>query len=271
MLHRKGWIVAALLSFATFVVVSHALAVIEKPLTLKSLVGDSDSVFIGKVTQLDPARPSMVIEMQFDVKGQPPVRRFPVLLKGEDSSGKEQILPRLAVGSVVIGFVTRTDDQAEGTTVETHIALVYFEGTWIQIQGTRKDADYRWQYTHAEPYLRRTFNGRSSELADLVDRALLGKTPWPDVQTSVKPGLGPTIGEPGNPKPAATAGADSPAETASGSDSHDPTTETPEPTTITGPIGLPMVLGIAGGVVLAIGGVVAWAMMQKPAAKENKP
>ena len=266
----RQWILALFVCGLVCAAVSPAWGVIERPLALKSLVGDSDFVFAGKVNQLDVSRPSMVIEVQSDLKGKAPMRRLPVLLKGTDDSGKEQVVPRLASGSAVVGFITIYDADDNPETPNSLIALVFLEGTWIQLQGTPAGESYRWQYTHIEPYLRRTFAGRSSDLATVVTNAIEGKKPWPEVDTAMKPGVGPKVGEEGNPTPTAA----SSTETAAAEKAE----HGAEPDSAAGgrsPTDLPVLLnlGIVAGivVVVVIVSVVAWNTLQGSVNDKGQP
>ncbi|HVV98829.1 MAG TPA: PQQ-binding-like beta-propeller repeat protein, partial [Planctomycetaceae bacterium] len=76
------------------------------------------------------------------------------------------------------------------------LALVYTNGTWFQMIGTKSGEETRWAFTHCEIYLRRTFKGTTKEMTDTVTGVVSGKQKPPPLNSKEKPGLGPEVEKP---------------------------------------------------------------------------
>src|SRR5262249_38453594 len=96
-----------------------------------------------------------------------------------------QMLRRLAKDLPVVLFVARGQKG-------DYIAFGYTNGTWFQLLGHKDGEAVRWAFTHAEPYLRRTFKGTTAELRRGLEGAQKGKKP-PAPDPKAEPGLGPEV------------------------------------------------------------------------------
>jgi outer membrane protein assembly factor BamB len=166
-----------------------AQALIDKPYPLKTVLAESQFIFIAKVETLDPDKPAAVLVVDEDMKGKAAFRRLPVNLTGDADAVKAkqtpQLLKRLAPKLPVVVFVSEREDG--------YFALCYTEGTWILLRGEKDTDKVRWSFNHFEPYLRRTFKGTTEELKKTVADAIAGKQNPPDVDKKEKPGIGPEL------------------------------------------------------------------------------
>ena len=198
---RRIFIGAGVLLMLGVLAVAPGRAFVTRPLPLATLLASANQVCTAKVDRFDPDRPAVVLTVDGDLKGKLPLRRLPLNLEG-DSDGKKykhtpQLLKRLAKDLPLILFLIEKTDG--------YSAFGYTNGTWFQFTG-RKDADrVRWAFTHCEPYLKRTYQGTTAELRQVIVEALAGKKPAPDVDLKVEPGLGPEV-KPKNDKSGARDG-----------------------------------------------------------------
>src|SRR5262245_1398019 len=195
-----------LIVMTCLVAATTALALITRPLPLKVVVKDATYICTAKIEKLDPDRPSAVLAVDGDLKGKSPFRSIPMLLKGDSESEKQkqspEIVKRLPKDTPLVLFISDKKDR--------QIGFAYSNGTWFQFLGEKDGESYRWGYTHAEPYLRRTFKGTTAEMKQTVEDALSNKKEPPEPNLEEKPGLGPEpkpmgsrwspgIGAPGSP------------------------------------------------------------------------
>jgi outer membrane protein assembly factor BamB len=166
-----------------------AQAVIMRLLPLAGLLKDANHVCVVKVEKLDPGRPAMVLTVEADLKDKLPLRRLPINLQGDREAKKfkqtPQMLRRLARDLPLVLFLMR---KGEG-----YVGFGYTNGTWFQLLGQKDGDAVRWSFTHAEPYLRRTFRGTTSEMRKTVEGVLAGKLTAPSPDPRAEPGLGPEV------------------------------------------------------------------------------
>ncbi|HZZ74214.1 MAG TPA: hypothetical protein VFE24_18405 [Pirellulales bacterium] len=161
------------------------MALIERVTPLSSVIKDSDYIVTAKVERLAPDKPGMVLAVIDDLQGKAPFRRLAVNLTGDKEKDSPKLLERLATDLPVVLFVTELNKKLLG--------LGYSNGTWFQIVGEPEGDNFRWSFTHCEPFLRRTFKGPTAEMATLVRDILAGKKKAPPVDTKELPGLGPKV------------------------------------------------------------------------------
>jgi hypothetical protein len=166
---------------------SHTFAVIERPLKLAAMIESSDQILFAKVTTWQSDRPAAVLTVEKSLKGGKAFERLPVRLKGEKETETKQLLARLAADVPIVIFVTETKGQ--------YVGLAFTNGTWLQLIGKPAEGRVVWQFTHFEPYLRRTYQGTTAELTQLLPDLIAGKAKAPPLDPKVKPGIGPPLAE----------------------------------------------------------------------------
>jgi hypothetical protein len=151
-------------------------------------------IFVAKVDKLYPDKPGVMLKVGDQLKGKAPFDKLAVNLTGDSDARKHkhtaQLLKRLAPDLPLVVFA---NPNPRGSRYD---ALAYTNGTWVQMIGhVDKDspAKVRWQFTHCEPYLRRTFKGTTAELRQVVADSLAGKKKPPEPDPKEPPGLGPEI------------------------------------------------------------------------------
>lgn len=179
-----------MLRAVTVVVVTLALitqpvwAVIQVLMPLQGLIKDSDTIFMTKVSRIDPDRPAMVLELGAAHKGQPTFKRLPVNLTGDKEKHTPELLKRIAVDAPILVFA-RQQKKNEW------MALAFTNGTWFQLLGTTEGDQTRWAFTHCETYLRRTFKGTTAQLDETVKGVVAGTQKAPPPNPKEPPGFGP--------------------------------------------------------------------------------
>ncbi len=179
-----GLIVGAGLLLAT-----PAQGLITRLTPLRDVLHEATFIFTAKVESVDADKPSMVLVVDEDLKGKTPVRKLPVLFKGDAEAKKNNhiplILKRVAPKLPLVLFVLKRDKK--------YTAFAYTNGTWFQMIGVEADGMVRWSFTHGEPYLRKTFKGSTADLKQIVVDSLAGKKKPPEPDTKEKPGFGPEV------------------------------------------------------------------------------
>jgi outer membrane protein assembly factor BamB len=169
--------------------VGAARALIDKPYPLKTVLAESQFIFVAKIESLDPDKPAAILVIDEDLKGKAAFRRLPVNLTGDADAVKAtqtpQLIKRLAPKLPAVVFVAERD--------KGYFALCYTNGTWFLLRGEKDDDKVRWSFNHFEPYLRRTFKGTTEEMKQTVADAIAGKKDPPEVDKKEKPGIGPEV------------------------------------------------------------------------------
>ncbi len=166
-----------------------AQALITSLTPLRDVLKEATFICTAHVESVDADRPALVLVVDDDLKGKSPLRKLPVLLKGDAEARKGNhvslILKRVAPKLPLILFILQRDKK--------YTAFAYSNGTWFQIIGAEADGMVRWSFTHGEPYLRKTFKGSTAELKQIVVESLAGKKKPPDPDVKEKPGFGPEV------------------------------------------------------------------------------
>src|SRR5438270_639236 len=168
-----------------------AFAIITRLIPLREVLAAEQFIFTVKVATLDPHGPAMVLQASEDLKGKAPFRRLAISLipdsVGQREGDKSKLLKRLAPDLTLIVFASKRGKR--------YTAYAYTHGTWFQMVGQTGDdpAAIRWNFTHCEPYLRRTFKGTTAELREAVLDGLAGKKNPPEPDAKEPPGLGPEL------------------------------------------------------------------------------
>jgi outer membrane protein assembly factor BamB len=164
---------------------AHALITSLTP--LRGVLEQSTFIVAATVESMDADKPAMVLVVDEDLKGKLPVRKLPVLFKGDAEAKKHnhvpQILKRVAPKLPLLLFILQKDKK--------YTAFAYTNGTWFQILGVEADGTVRWSFTHGEPYLRKTFKDGTADLKQIVVDGLAGKKEPPKPNSKEKPGFGP--------------------------------------------------------------------------------
>jgi outer membrane protein assembly factor BamB len=195
-MRRLAWAGGLVLGVGLMLVGQPARAVITALFPLRGVLKTEQHIFVAKVAALDPAKPTMILQVDEDLKGKAPFRRMPVSLKGDAEAEKEkqrpELLKRLAPDLALIVFTSKRGPRYTG--------FAYSNGTWFQMIGHEDEKDptvVRWMFSHCEPYLRRTFKGTTADLRQVILDGLSGKKDPPEPDPKEPPGLGPEV----KPKP----------------------------------------------------------------------
>jgi outer membrane protein assembly factor BamB len=187
---NSGFLLLAAIGFLA-IAGPFAQAVITKPTPLKQVI-EYPFIFVATVTKIDPEKSLVVLKVGDNLKGKIGLERMPVNIKGDAEAEKEkqvpQLLKRLDVDLPVMVFCVKKGSAYEG--------FGYSNGTWFQLTGgviQKEPLQVNWQFTHFEPYFRRTFKGTTEELQKLLIDGLAGKKELPDYDSQVEPGIGPEL------------------------------------------------------------------------------
>jgi outer membrane protein assembly factor BamB len=188
---RRHALSATLGGLALLTAAGTALAVIMAPLPLGSLIGSADYAFAAKIEKInaDAERPTVLLEVEDDIKGKFPIRKVPLVFVGDADAKKldhpAQLLKRMHVGQSVVFFVNK-----KGT--KKLVIRACADGAWMSIDGSITGENMAvYQLLTGEPYLRKTFKGSSDELRKLLKDHLENKTKLPDLDAKETPGFGP--------------------------------------------------------------------------------
>lgn len=192
MQRRFAWAGGMILGTGLMILPPAAQAVISRLTPLREVLGAEQLIFMSRVAAVDPIRPSLVLQVEEDLKGKTPFRKLTVNLTGDSEGIKEhqstQLLKRMAADLPVVVFTSKRGKR--------YTAFGYTNGTWFQMIGhvdPDEAATVRWGFTHCEPYLRRTFKGPTADLRQTIIDGLKGTKPPPEPDEKEKPGLGPEL------------------------------------------------------------------------------
>lgn len=185
----RNAIVVWIASLSMLLAQGSAQALITALTPLKDVLHQSTFIVSATVEAVDADKATMVVGVEEDLKGKSPMRRLPILFKGDAEAKKKdhvpQILKRVAPKIPLVLFILKQDKK--------YTAFAYTNGTWFQIAGVESDGAVRWSFTHGEPYLRKTFKGTTAELKQVVVDGLAGKKDPPKPDTKETPGFGPEV------------------------------------------------------------------------------
>jgi hypothetical protein len=169
---------------------AQAVIQVEQPLR-QMIFGDTEFIFVAKVTRFDAERPTMVLVPSEHLKGKATFERLPINLKATGEKRHEgDLLKRLADDLPLVVFVNKSSDGK-------YNAMAYTNGTWFSLIGYIDGTSVRWALFQCEPNFRRTFHGATDELTSVVKLVVARKKAPPPLDKTVTPGLGPEIGEKG--------------------------------------------------------------------------
>ena len=164
-------------------------ALIEKLTPMSTIIADADFIFVAKVEKIAPEKPGMILTVVEDLKEKSPIRRLPVNLSGDADAVKDKqldkLLERIAPDTPIVVFVNEVN--------KNRMLLAFTNGSWFQIVGQPDGGDFRWSFTHFEPFLRRSFKGTTSEMRQVVADVVAGKTKPPAAVPKEPPGIGPVL------------------------------------------------------------------------------
>jgi hypothetical protein len=168
-----------------------ALALVTRLIPLREVLHSEQFIFAVKVAQRSTVKPAVKLQVAEDLKGKVPFRTLwiPLPAEKDERQGKEttQLLKRLAPDLPLLLFVSKRGQR--------YTAFAFTNGSWFQFVGRTEPATdaVQWSFTHAEPYLRRTFKGTTAELKQIVIDGLAGRKTPPEPDPREPPGLGPEI------------------------------------------------------------------------------
>src|SRR5262245_25249898 len=188
-MRRRNGAAGLLVGIGLLLAATPAHALITRPMPLRLLLEDSTFIVAATVESVDADKPAIVLRVDEDLKGKSPMRKLPMLLKGDAEAKKNNhvplILKRIAPKQPLVLFILQKDKQ--------YTALAYTNGTWFQSIGVEADGMVRWSFAHGEPYLRKTFKGGTADLKQIIVDALAGKKAPPKLDSKEKPGFGPEV------------------------------------------------------------------------------
>lgn len=169
-----------------------ATALIDKPLSLKEMLKYTPHVFVAKVEKLidKEDRINLVLKVSEKLsKEATPYDTLRVVLDGgSDARGKKGVADlrkRLAEGLPIVLFVSQQRSKK-------YLGIAFSNGTWFSLVNSNP-AKEPWEFSHVEPYLRRTYAGTTADLRQICIDDLAGKKEPPPLNKDEKPGLGPEL------------------------------------------------------------------------------
>jgi len=139
--------------------VRRAQAYIEVPYTLGRVVNDATVITVLRVEKVDKVKNTIVYSKVEDLKGKSPdIINHNIAQAGFNPREWQNVIAWAETGKTAVFF---SNGSASETCIDTYWYQCYPGGEW-------------WNMYHAEPYLLRTYAGRSERLAPLVRSILSG-------------------------------------------------------------------------------------------------
>jgi hypothetical protein len=193
--------VIAVLTLGFFLAGGPAGAYIQTPISMKSVLAQTQMIFTAKVESFDPEKRTAVLAVDEHLKGKVPFTNL-LLALDEDKKGAREynrpshLLKRLAVKQSVVIFADAREGAFAPIRRGNLLVLFYANGTWVQFAAeTKADGPPRLplRFHHFEPYLRQTFAGTSEEMRRVIVDGLSGKKEPPPHNPKETAGLGPEV------------------------------------------------------------------------------
>ena len=184
----RSLILSCALLSSVLLVPPTAWAFIQKLFSVQEFIDDCDYIFTATVEKVDAEKPSTVLVVGENLKGESAFQRLPINLTGDKQKHTPQLLKRIAPDlPLIVGVKQQPDGK--------FMMLAYTNGTWFQTLGETEGDQTRWAFTHAEIYLRRTFKGTTAEFKQTINDARSGKVKAPPPNPKEPPGFGPVVEE----------------------------------------------------------------------------
>jgi uncharacterized membrane protein len=179
--------VIAVLTLGFFLAGGPAGAYIQTPISMKSVLAQTQMIFTAKVESFDPEKRTAVLAVDEHLKGKKGAREY---------NRPSHLLKRLAVKQSVVIFADAREGAFAPIRRGNLLVLFYANGTWVQFAAeTKADGPPRLplRFHHFEPYLRQTFAGTSEEMRRVIVDGLSGKKEPPPHNPKETAGLGPEV------------------------------------------------------------------------------
>jgi hypothetical protein len=176
-------------------------AYISNPVTMKSVLAQTQMIFTAKVETFDPEKRTATLTVDEHLKGKVPFKKLSMALEADKEGAREynrpsHLLKRLAVKQTVVIFADNKEGAFAPIRRGNLLIFLYTNGTWVQFAAeTTEDgpADLSLKFHHFEPYLQRTFKGTTEDMRQVIVDGLSGKKDPPPDNPKEPGGLGPEI------------------------------------------------------------------------------
>lgn len=193
---------AVLLVLACFLLDRPARAYIQNPISMKSVLAQTQLIFTARIEAFDPEKRTVVLAVEEHLKGRAPFQKLFIALDADREGAREynrpsHLLKRLAVKQAVVIFADAKEGAFAPIRRGNLLVLLYTNGTWVQFAAETKEdgpPHLPLRFHHFEPYLQRTFKGTTEEMRQVIIGGLSGKKEPPAHKPEEPGGLGPEIG-----------------------------------------------------------------------------
>ena len=167
------------LCFICFITTTPALGFIEREYTIREVLDACTNIVFGEIKSVNKSRYQTIVKINEDVKGKRDVtgRSDTTELKFNLSTGhyKQGSAPQKSVKLLKPGMPIIVFYRASNYGVDS---MCFIDNTWFQMRGyhrrSRSSSSW-WSFTHIDPMMTRTFNGKTVAFQKVVRDMLDGK------------------------------------------------------------------------------------------------
>ena len=165
------------LCLVSFIVSTPALGFIEREYTIREVLDACTNIVFGEIKSVNKSRLQTIVTIKEDVKGKSNKKELKFnLATGHYKSGSSpQKLVRLLKAEMPIIIFYRDSNYGLDS-------MCFIDNTWFQMRGYRsrnvkssRNGSSWWSFTHIDPMMTRTFDGKTAKFQKIVKDMLAGK------------------------------------------------------------------------------------------------
>ncbi len=152
-----------------FLTSSPALGFIEREYTIREVLDACTNIVFGEVYSVKAGRLQAIIKVNEDVKGKSYLKEIKMnFATGQYQQGTspQKMVRLLKQGMPIIVFYR------EQYGIDS---MCFIDNTWFQMRGYQGNSSSWWSFTHIDPMMLRTFNGKTKTFQKVVRDMLAGK------------------------------------------------------------------------------------------------
>ena len=154
-----------------FITTAPALGFIEREYTIREVLDACTNIVFGEIKSVNKGRYQTIVKVKEDVKGKSNTTELKFNLATghyKQESSPEKLVRLLKPGMPIIVFYRASNYGVD--------SMCFIDNTWFQMRGyNRSNRNSWWSFTHIDPMMTRTFDGKTVAFQKVVNDMLEGK------------------------------------------------------------------------------------------------
>ena len=159
------------LCFICFITTAPALGFIEREYTIREVLDACTNIVFGEIESVNKTRYQTIVKVNEDLKGKSSTTELKFNLATghyKQGSSPQKLVRLLKPGMPIIVFYRASNYGVD--------SMCFIDKTWFQMRGyNRRSQSSWWSFTHIDPMMSRTFDGKTVAFQKVVRDMLDGK------------------------------------------------------------------------------------------------